>query len=140
MPCGQLCDFFLALTVEQVWVYVGGVISCSDGHGGYHSSFWLHSLCSSLWNIKHIFCVFCDQHLVTLSALLLTHALRSMTSTTGHYHRQGVYVFTCACLFDGYLVCQQDYTKSAEEMSMKLDGKLGLSPEQTPFTFRPQTN
>ena len=35
----------------------------------------------------------------------------------------------------GLLVCQQDYTKTAEWISMKLGWRLGLDPEQSPLTF-----
>ena len=33
------------------------------------------------------------------------------------------------------MVCEQDYTKTAERIPTELEWRMGLSPEQTPLTF-----
>lgn len=33
------------------------------------------------------------------------------------------------------LVCDQDYTKTTEQISVKLEWRVGLAPEWTPLTF-----
>lgn len=33
------------------------------------------------------------------------------------------------------LVCDQDYTKTTEQISVKLEWRVGLGPEWTPLTF-----
>ena len=40
-------------------------------------------------------------------------------------------VFSDFCL----LVCDQDYTKTTEQISANLGCRMGLSPEQSPLTF-----
>ena len=45
------------------------------------------------------------------------------------------YVFTCVRLLACMFVCQQDYTKTTEQISTKLGWKMVLGPEQTPLTF-----
>lgn len=44
--------------------------------------------------------------------------------------------FTCfhECRFVCWLVCQQDYTKTAEPISINLSWRTDLGPEQTPLT------
>ena len=39
-----------------------------------------------------------------------------------------------SCPFVVWLVCQQDYTKSVEQISTKLDQRTSLSPEQITLT------
>ena len=39
--------------------------------------------------------------------------------------QDGYFLFTCVCLF----VCQQDYTKTALQISRKLGWRMGLDPE-----------
>ena len=50
--------------------------------------------------------------------------------------QQGVYVFiTCVSLFVCLFVYQWNYTKTSEQISMKLGWRRGLGPEQTLLTF-----
>ena len=39
-----------------------------------------------------------------------------------------------SCPFVCLLVCQQDYTKTTDQISMKLGWMMGLGPEWTPST------
>lgn len=43
--------------------------------------------------------------------------------------RQGGYVFTRVCSLAGWLVCQQNFTKAPQRISMKLGCRTGLGPE-----------
>ena len=43
-------------------------------------------------------------------------------------HRKGVF-------FDGWFVCQQDYTKTIKQISTRLGKRVDFDPELTPLTF-----
>ena len=60
------------------------------------------------------------------SAVLVYLYLPQITSTNKVFLSP---VFIC------WLVCQQDFTKTAEQISIKLGWRLGLCPEWNPLTF-----
>ena len=46
-----------------------------------------------------------------------------------------VFFFFYQCLFDGWFVCQQDYSKTIKQISTRLDKRVDFDPELTPSTF-----
>ena len=67
--------------------------------------------------------------LCTLTPVLSLSLSRQMSSLSYYDLRQRGHGFACICLLSGWLVCQHDFTETAQWISTTFGWRMDLSPE-----------